>query len=202
MSSSAEDLHKQWIAEREKEKATIKELQKKAAERKENLAKMETRQNGMVVEASPNHDNKRIIANQYVQYYPKKNQHEVVDWEEAAPHIKTIRSIGTTLEKIVEEQHGRDWVEVEKPTYVVITEPNGETLKWTPDLHGTWNVPYWFIIEPEPSSTSTSTSTAGGRRRYRKKRTKRRTRGKKRGRSKRKSRGKRRRRKRSRKRRR
>lgn len=186
MSSLADNLLNQWRKEKKEEEAKIKELQKKEEKRKANLAKMETRQNVMVVEPFPNHNNKRIIADQYVQYNPNNEQHEVVDDED----IKTIHSIDIKLKKSVVEVHGMGWVEVETPTYDVTTKYSGEQLTWAPNLHGVWNVPYWFIIEPEPSSTSTSTSTAGGRRRYRKKRTKRRTRGKKRGRSKRKSRGK------------
>lgn len=117
---------------------------------------LSNRTGGVVVEAFQKHNNTRIIANEYVEYNPKKKRHEIVNNIIASPNIKTIAEITLDTEWKTEYVYGRGMVSVDYTIYEVVTE-EGENIKWKPDVSAScfsWRVPYWFIIESSASSTS------------------------------------------------
>lgn len=157
MSSLSVDLSvDQWLKPLQEEKKRLEELKLKERKKKMVQEELSNRTGGVVVEAFHEHDNTRIIANEYVEYNPKMKRHEIVDNTIASPHIKTIASIASETVWKTEPVHCQGYMSVEYTTYEVVTE-KGEKIKWQPDVSAScfsWKVPYWFIIEPSASSTS------------------------------------------------
>ena len=147
-------LIEQWRREREQEEARREAARLELHKTKMAQLKLSKRTGGLVVEAFQKHGNTRIIANEYVEYNPKENRHEILDNTIASPHIKTIASITSETERITEYVHMRGMVAVDYTIYKVVTT-EGENIEWKPDVQGfNWRVPYWFIIEPSASCTS------------------------------------------------